>query len=551
MAAIKGLNIPITATYDGKGVTQATQSLGSLEGLANKLTKRIAGVFAADKIYEFGKSTVEAFATSQKQAALLDNTLKNLGIQIQGIGLNDYLQRLSETTGVLKSDLVPAFQTAVTATKSVASAQSLLNTALDVSAGSGQDLAAVTAALGKAYDGNFGALKKMGLGLTATDLASKDFLTVQAKLNSLFKGDAQASANSYAGQINKLKAGFEDLKISIGQGLVNAFTNLAGNGGSLDSAITKMREFGLAAQTVLSNIGSAGGASSGLGGFLGMVIGGDLSALNFILTGHIKSVEELSTEAHNKLLAQNTKLLEQYYAGLENQKKLQAQMASDQAKANAANLAAANKALALEKAKQVLTAAGKVTDLQQIEIAAALAQNNDQAVADRLNLQKALLDGNATAAGNLAQKVLAANTEALNAQAINPFSPWADSAQKAIDQIKILQSQLSTLGSATQVAQPSTASYTLSSGAIVNPGAGTLTPGPKAPSIVDTSSIAQPANYALYASPWNFGGSGPGVVQVQVSVDQSGKLITNIQNGLNQQTANGSPNAKTTVNPLP
>jgi len=457
MAAIKGLVVPITATYDGKGVTQATSSLGSLEGLANKLTKRLAAVFAADKILEFGKSAVEAFATSQKQAALLDNTLKNLGIQIQGIGLNDYLQRLSEATGVLKTDLVPAFQTAVTATKSVASAQSLLNTALDVSAGSGQDLASVVAALGKAYDGNFGALKKMGLGLTATDLASKDFLTIQAKLNSLFKGDAQAAANTYAGQINKLKAGFEDLKISIGQGLVNAFTNLAGNGGSLDGAISKMREFGLATQTVLSNIGN--GNTAGLGGILGTIIGGDLTAFNFLLTGHIKSVEELATEAHNKQVAQNTKALEQYYSGLDSQKTLQKQMAADQAKANAANIAAANKALAAEKAKQVLVAAGRVTDLQQIEITAALMQNKDQDVANRLQLQKALLDGNATAAADLAQKVLAANMQALQSTAIDPFGNWAIGALAAIKSITDLQKELTKLGSTT-ITAPTVVSQT-------------------------------------------------------------------------------------------
>jgi hypothetical protein len=457
MAAIKGLVVPITATYDGKGVTQATSSLGSLEGLANKLTKRLAAVFAADKILEFGKSAVEAFATSQKQAALLDNTLKNLGIQIQGIGLNDYLQRLSEATGVLKTDLVPAFQTAVTATKSVASAQSLLNTALDVSAGSGQDLASVVAALGKAYDGNFGALKKMGLGLTATDLASKDFLTIQAKLNSLFKGDAQAAANTYAGQINKLKAGFEDLKISIGQGLVNAFTNLAGNGGSLDGAISKMREFGLATQTVLSNIGN--GNTAGLGGILGTIIGGDLTAFNFLLTNHIKSVEELATEAHNKQVAQNTKALEQYYSGLDSQKTLQKQMAADQAKANAANIAAANKALAAEKAKQVLVAAGRVTDLQQIEITAALMQNKDQDVANRLQLQKALLDGNATAAADLAQKVLAANMQALQSTAIDPFGNWAIGALAAIKSITDLQKELTKLGSTT-ITAPTVVSQT-------------------------------------------------------------------------------------------
>jgi hypothetical protein len=550
MAAIKGLIVPITATYDGKGVTQATTSLGGLESLANKLSKTLIGVFAADKIVAFGKSAVDAFTNSQKQALLLDNTLKNLGIQIQGIGLNDYLQKLSEATGILKTDLVPAFQSAVTATKSVSSAQDLLNTALDVSAGSGKDLSAVVAALGKAYDGNFGALKKMGLGLTATDLASKDFLVIQTKLNSLFKGDAKAASESYAGQINKLKSGFEELKITIGQGLVQAFTNLSGKNGSIDQSITAMQTFGNTASYVLSEVSSALGSignknnSSDRSAIFG--IGG-----SFLISLLGKLADKANYQAWVNATRTNTQNLEQYYKTLDQQKALQKQMAADQAKANAANLAAANKALAAEKAKQVLIAAGRVTDLQQIEIAAALAQSHDQDTINRLLLQQAILDQNTTAAGNLAQAVLAANLQGLQSQSIDPFGNWSTGALAAIASIKNLQAQLAALGSATQVAQPSTASYTLSSGAVVNPGAGTLTPAPGAPSIVDIASIPQPANYELYASPWNFGGSGPGVVQVQVSVDQSGNLIANVQNGLNQSTANGSPNSINRINPLP
>jgi len=66
---------------------------------------------------------------------------------------------------VVDDKLRPALATAVRATGDLAKGQSLLRLALDVSAGTGKDVAVVTGALSKAFNGNQTALKKLVPGI--------------------------------------------------------------------------------------------------------------------------------------------------------------------------------------------------------------------------------------------------------------------------------------------------------------------------------------------------------------------------------------------------
>ena len=165
-------------------------------------------------------------------------------------------------------------------------------------------------------------------------------------------------------------------------------------------------------------------------------------------------------------------------------------------------------------------------------------QTRDQQTIDRLNLQKALLDQNATAAGDLAQKVLAANLAALQSTAIDPFGNWTTGALAAINSIKDLQAQLAKLGSAT-ISAPTVVSTTTAAAVtaadIIN-GTGYVS------SQGVSSNDPNAGTFAQYYQGTSGGLYGSTPVNVVVSVDKSGNLIANVQNGLNQATANGSPN---------
>ena len=123
-------------------------------------------------------------------------------------------------TGVADDELRPALSRLVLSTNDTQKATDLLNLALDVSAATGKPLESVTNALGKAYDGNTTALARLGIGYGAAELKGKDFSVVAGELSAQFSGAALTSAQTYQGQIDKLKVGFDEAKESLGVALL-------------------------------------------------------------------------------------------------------------------------------------------------------------------------------------------------------------------------------------------------------------------------------------------------------------------------------------------
>ena len=528
MAAVKGLLIPLSVAYDARGLNKATTELGAFEGVVNKLQKRLVGVFAVDKVLAFGKATVEAFAADQKAAAEFGMTLANLGLANAITQSTEFITKLSEIYGITKDQLEPAFATLARATRSATESQSLLQTALDISAGTGKDLASVTLALSKAYGGNNAALSRLGAGLTKAQLAHNTFAQNVKILNSVFKGDAKAAADTFQGSIDRLKNTAHDASVEIGGSLVNAFTALAGTGSNsfnwvktlgddISKAVYWATKLAISIKDVLNPAQWVKGPSAILN-----QLTKDQANLEVQFNKTLVPYKEgLGLTRQDAIAKAN--ILKNANQNLAVQKQVTAQ-------ANAQVLAA--------KAKAVLDTAGRVTDLQQIEIMAALMQTRDQQTIDRLNLQKALLDQNATAAGDLAQKVLAANLAALQSTAIDPFGNWTTGALAAINSIKDLQAQLAKLGSAT-ISAPTVVSTTTAAAVtaadIIN-GTGYVS------STGVSSNDPNAGTFAQYYQGTSGGLYGSTPVNVVVSVDKSGNLIANVQNGLNQATANGSPN---------
>jgi len=105
-------------------------------------------------------------------------------------------------------------------TQDVTKAQKLQQLALDIAAGTGKDLATVTEALGKAYDGNLGALKRIGVPLDENIVKTKDFDAAVIALSETFEGQADAAANTFAGRLARFKVAIDEAKESLGQALL-------------------------------------------------------------------------------------------------------------------------------------------------------------------------------------------------------------------------------------------------------------------------------------------------------------------------------------------
>jgi hypothetical protein len=229
MAKPPSLVVSALATWNGKALAKGKKEISQFDAATQKLGKTFAKVFGTIAVASFAKNAVNAFIESEKAAAKLRTTVKNLGLEFEQPGIEDYLKSLSLQFGIVDENLIPGFQRLLITTKDVAKAQSLFETALNVSAGTGKDLTTVATSLSKAYMGDNAALGRLGVGLSKAQLKSASFLDIQKTLNANFAGQASAAVQGYAGDMAKLTVAVDESKEAIGKGLLDALKALSGD----------------------------------------------------------------------------------------------------------------------------------------------------------------------------------------------------------------------------------------------------------------------------------------------------------------------------------
>jgi hypothetical protein len=106
--------------------------------------------------------------------------------------------------------------------------------ALDISAGSGKSLEAVTQALAKAQEGNTASLGRLGIGLNAAQLKTMSMEEVTASLSKTFDGAAATAADTYEGKMARLSLAFEDVRDTVGGFILEAITPM------VEAVVTKV-----------------------------------------------------------------------------------------------------------------------------------------------------------------------------------------------------------------------------------------------------------------------------------------------------------------------
>jgi hypothetical protein len=207
----------------------------SLSGFGDKLNRMVGpaliGAAAAAGTFAVALAVdgVQAAIQEEAELAKLSTTLNNLGFAEQTDEVNSFIDELQYASAVSDSTLRPAYSRLLTSVNDVTQAQKLLELALDVSAGTGKSLEAVTNALGKAYDGNLGALGKLGAGIDASTIKSKDLDGALAQLSTTFSGQASTAAGTLQGQMKILSISFDELKESFGTGFLNGMQGASGS----------------------------------------------------------------------------------------------------------------------------------------------------------------------------------------------------------------------------------------------------------------------------------------------------------------------------------
>jgi len=306
-----------TGSKEVEGFGGKLEKFGKVAAAAFAAAAAAAAAYAVKLAVDGVKAAIEDEAAQLRLA----NALKNVtgATQAQISAVEEQILKTSLATGVADDQLRPALQRLATATGSVTKSQDLLTLALDISAATGKSVETVSNALGKAYEGNTASLTRLGVGLSSAEIKTLGLEGTVKQLAETFGGAATVQANTFEGQIQRLKVGFDEAKESVGAALLPTLQRLLDY--FINTVIPKFIEFKDAALkpvtdaiarnkeslTILYNfikdfvvpvlINNLGGAL----GFIGKVAGGILDVIGAVVNG-IKSAVNFAIDAINVLI---------------------------------------------------------------------------------------------------------------------------------------------------------------------------------------------------------------------------------------------------------
>lgn len=403
---VSDIAIRIGAIYNGQtAFKQAEKATRKLEANVKSLGRSFGVAFGGASLAYAVKSSVQAFATAEKELSSLRNTVKNLGLEFAQTDIEDYIKKIGRLYGVTGSQAVPAMQSLLTATGSVSASMDIFNTALDLAYSRNKDVSEVAQDLANAYVGNTKALNGYSLGLTKAEIASMSFSELMAEIGSQTKGAATEGTKTFANQLAILTETSNQAKEVIGKSLVEALASLSGKEGADGAAttITKLANgisktvegitylvkkiswakptivaAGIAIMAAWAPWFTAISAAVLAIGWLGNKLKGTQLDTSKIGTG--KSYFAVQAE---RLKAEKAKAAAELAA-----KKRAAELLATQKKITAEKKAQA----AVDKANALIAKANEKFDLEGIQLQAALQKSQDAGDRTRLELKKAIWD---------------------------------------------------------------------------------------------------------------------------------------------------------------
>ena len=267
MAAGKTLTIFLAADLKkfNSGLNDADRGLKGFAGnLSNMVGPAlIAAAAAAGALaIKFGVDGVKAAIEDEAALNKLATTLDNVGLAHDQPMVENFIGGLERATGIADDELRPAYDRLIRSIGDTAKTNDILQLSMDISAGTGKSLQAVTEALGKAYDGNTAGLSRLGAGIDSAVLKTGDMDLITGTLASTFAGQAATSAGTYEGQIKRLSQAADNLKEAFGRGLL---TSIGDTNNSTQNLVDTMEDL----EPIIEGVGTALGtfATTTLGSY--------------------------------------------------------------------------------------------------------------------------------------------------------------------------------------------------------------------------------------------------------------------------------------------
>lgn len=175
-----------------------------------------------------GLDAAKAAMEDEAAAKLLERQLKATtdATDAQVAATEAWITKQSLATGTADSELRPALGGLLRATKDLTKSQELLQLAQDISIQTGKPLEAVSAALGRSYNGQNTALAKLDPTLKGLIKSGASTEEVFAALNETFGGASAEYAKTYEGQLKRVNVALDESKETIGAALLPALGGL-------------------------------------------------------------------------------------------------------------------------------------------------------------------------------------------------------------------------------------------------------------------------------------------------------------------------------------
>lgn len=250
MASLPGIIIKIGAeTRDAvQGLNRVERSLKRSLTPAEKMHAVMAKVgpalgaaaaAAGALAVAVGVDSVKAFMDEQKEVERLSKTLDNLDMGTRKDDVLAWADSLQYAANVTDTELRDSFEKLVRTTGDVDKAMGLTTQAIDIAAGTNNDLATVVDALTAGYSGNKRGILSLKTGLDKATIAASSMDQIMGMLQETMGGQGATKAGTLSSAVEGVGIAVDELKESFGAGLIG---NLSDTNEKLKETEQRLRD---------------------------------------------------------------------------------------------------------------------------------------------------------------------------------------------------------------------------------------------------------------------------------------------------------------------
>lgn len=215
---------------------ESKESGDSVAGMLGRVKEMAAGTFAGlatwgtvtkvgREALEFAQESVQEFLEAEKVQRKLTAAVRAQGFELPGvIQYYDQLAEKYQAISVHGDDSIKGIQTLLVEVGRVLPSEmdKALDATTNLAAGLTIELEPAAMMVAKAFEGDFGALKKAGVQIDETRAKAEGMTYVLDQISARFSGQRQAEVSSYAGQLKQLANEWDNYKEEIGKAIVES-----------------------------------------------------------------------------------------------------------------------------------------------------------------------------------------------------------------------------------------------------------------------------------------------------------------------------------------